>query len=133
MVVSLLTHCGKPKSIEQNSVKLAIYPNTTALNQTREYALRGDNLFGVEVIGGPSVTVQKNQVISNGTTLKLRITVKPLEEGDPMDIPGRRLLQIRLGSEIKEVELYVLDEKRSSLQYRPESDAPSSQERFESQ
>lgn len=110
----MLIECASSKKELTKAEKDAwgVYPNTTTLGQVREYAIRGENLFACEIIAGPSVTVKKKEIHPDGSTMKVEIQVKALLPNDPVDVPGTRVIQVRQGSVLKELELYVLGEKR---------------------
>jgi|GEM_PF-6718176 len=90
----------------------SLNPNTIGLNSPSEIVIRGENLFACELITGSSVKIVKKEVVPNGTAMKVVFLVNELGPYEAIDVPGQRLIQVRLGKEIIDLDLYVVGEKK---------------------
>jgi hypothetical protein len=94
-----LTGCYGPKSYEFRSVDQfkgwKILPSSTVIGKRQEFVILGRNLYSAEIITGPSVKVEKGSPNTDGTTLKVFLTVDELDELDPVDRPGKRILHVK--------------------------------------
>ena len=107
------------KEIRKESWK--ILPRSTSLNKRTQFVISGKNLFAAEVITGESVKVEKGPVTPDGRTLKLWMTIGPLNQNpegenmDPLDDPGTRKIQVRTLEDLKQMTIYMVDEDSGGL------------------
>ncbi|MFC1585835.1 hypothetical protein ACFL5V_09840 [Fibrobacterota bacterium] len=110
-----LISCYAPKEYTFKEVKQfrgwVIHPSSTALNERKDFVISGKNLFSAEIITGPSVTVEKGNPSTDGKTLKIYLTVKALEESEPVDKPGQRIIKIKTLNALEQVTIKIMDEE----------------------
>jgi len=85
-------------------------------------AIRENQRKALEVIKkeGGSVTLEKGDVSTDGSSIKLYITIDTLDAAEPFDTAGSRVIKVRTPDGLKELTLKVIGEKVQS----PEADSP---------